>query len=43
MKENVIITNCKMPGETCRILSMLRQDADSENPAISQAAAVKNA
>ena len=41
MKENVIIVNCKVPGEAYQILSILRRDLDNESFAISQAAIVK--
>ena len=43
MKENVIIVNCKVASEAYQILSMLRQDADNKNYAVSQAAVVKKA
>ena len=41
MSENVIIVNCKVPSEAYRILSMLWQDINNDNFAISQAAVVK--
>jgi uncharacterized membrane protein len=41
--ENVIIVNCKVPSEAYQILSMLRQDSDNKNYAVSQAAVVKKA
>lgn len=41
MKENVIIVNCKVPSEAYQILSMLRQNAENNSFAISQAAVVK--